>query len=597
MNWQYTPYIIPLLITTFISVIVILYAWRRRTTPAAKAFILLVAAVISWSLGYILELSGMDLSTKVLWGKVQYFGIASLPVLWLSFALQYTNRDGWLTRRNLTLLAVIPLITVLLVWTNETHGLIWRQIEMDESGPFLALDVSYGEWFWVHSAFSYLLLLQGTYFLLLIPLRSTYLYRQQAILMLVGVLAPWVGNGVYLSGLSPIPNMDLTPFAFTISGLALGWSLFRFRFLDIVPVARRVVVDNLQDGVIVLDAQHRVADLNLSAQQIVGYDAKEAIGKMSIEMFSRWPDLIDRFSSITTAQTEVVLDEGDVQRHFNLNISPLYGRQHQITGYLIVFHDITEHKLVQATLARARDDALATSRLKSELLSKVSHELRTPLGGILGFSQILKEGLQGPLSAQQTETISQVIDSTLYLTRLVDELLDQAQLEAGKLLLTIKPFAPQDILNQVQTKMCVLAQDKGLSLATDIAADVPDIISNDPIRVQQILVNLVGNAIKFTQTGTVQVRFYRPDTTYWAMEVSDTGIGIPPNAQAHIFEPFGQVDGSMTREYVGTGLGLSIVKQLTTLMGGKVTIQSNVGQGSTFTVLLPLSPGSENLAG
>jgi signal transduction histidine kinase len=241
-------------------------------------------------------------------------------------------------------------------------------------------------------------------------------------------------------------------------------------------------------------------------------------------------------------------------------------------------------------LAAARDQALAASRLKTELLAKVSHELRTPLAAILGLAEVLDLGVYGPISGKQQQTVAQIIDSAQYLTGLVNELLDQAQLEAGKLKLDMRPFAPADVLDHTVAKLSVLAQAKGLTLTAGMAADVPATLSGDPARVQQVLVNLVSNAIKFTQAGTVQVRLYRPDAIYWAMEVSDTGPGIPFEAQAYIFEPFRQVDGSMTRAHIGAGLGLSIVKQLTTLMGGQVTLESEVGRGSTFTVQLPLSP-------
>jgi signal transduction histidine kinase len=241
-------------------------------------------------------------------------------------------------------------------------------------------------------------------------------------------------------------------------------------------------------------------------------------------------------------------------------------------------------------LAAARDQALAASRLKTELLAKVSHELRTPLAAILGLAEVLDLGVYGPISGKQQQTVAQIIDSAQYLTGLVNELLDQAQLEAGKLKLDMRPFAPADVLDHTVAKLSVLAQAKGLTLTAGMAADVPETLSGDPARVQQVLVNLVSNAIKFTQAGTVQVRLYRPDAIYWAMEVSDTGPGIPFEAQAYIFEPFRQVDGSMTRAHIGAGLGLSIVKQLTTLMGGQVTLESEVGRGSTFTVQLPLSP-------
>lgn len=273
-----------------------------------------------------------------------------------------------------------------------------------------------------------------------------------------------------------------------------------------------------------------------------------------------------------------VRDSGQVQRN---------GHEQSIIVYGVV-SDITERKKAEAALALARDQALETSRLKSQLLANVSHDLRTPLTTIQGYAQLLTMGAHGPLNDKQSETINAIMDSAKYLTSLVNDLLDQAKLEDGKLKLNITTFMPADVVNQVQANMSVPAHTKGLTLITDIAPEVPLTVPGDPDRVQQILVNLVNNAIKFTEQGTVHVRLYRPNPTHWALQVSDTGIGIPPKHQAHIFEPFRQLENSVTQEQPGSGLGLSIVKQLTNLMGGYITLKSQVNRGSTFTVFLPL---------
>jgi signal transduction histidine kinase len=194
----------------------------------------------------------------------------------------------------------------------------------------------------------------------------------------------------------------------------------------------------------------------------------------------------------------------------------------------------------------------------------------------------------GPVTGEQIDATAKILDSTHYLTSLVNELLNQARLDAGRFSLKRDTYAPAAMLERVESKIIDLARNKGLNLVTDIAADVPELVSGDSDQVQQILVNLVGNAIKFTNEGAVTVTFYCSDPTHWALQVTDTGPGIPADAQAYIFEPFRQVDGSMTRQHQGAGLGLSIVKQLVDLMGGQITVASKVGQGSTFTVILPL---------
>ncbi len=592
MHWQYTPYIVPLFITAIVGGMLALAAWHRGTT-GAKTFALLMVVVAVWSFGYALELAGGDLATKVFWGKFQYLGIATLPVVWFTFALHFANQSEWLTRRKLVLLAAIPLITVLLVLTTETNGLIWSQIRLDDTGPFLALGVNYGPWFYVHFAFSYVLLLVGTIILVRMLIRSAHLYRQQMSMLLIGAVAPWVGNGIYLLGLGPVPNLDLTPFAFTISGLAMGWGFYRYRLLDITPVARRAVVEMMSDIVIVLDAQNRIVDLNPAVRRIINRRASEVIGQNLDDIFAKWPDLVEQCRQTAETRAEVALDIAQTRRYFDLRLSPLTGRTN--TGRLVVLRDVTKRKQVEVELALARDQALEGSRLKSQLLARVSHELRTPLGAILGYTEMLEAGVYGALSAQQRAATAEILESTGSLTRLVNQLLDQAQLDGGQLSLKLSIFSPTDIIKPIQSQMKVLAQAKGLTLTTDISPDLPPKISGDIARLQQIVINLVSNAIKFTQAGQITVSLYRPDPNHWAIQVYDTGLGVPEEAKSFIFEPFRQVDGSLTRKYGGSGLGLSIVKQLTELMNGQITVERNGDLGSTFTVLLPLKRIQETI--
>ena len=283
-----------------------------------------------------------------------------------------------------------------------------------------------------------------------------------------------------------------------------------------------------------------------------------------------------------------------------LNVALALSLRHTISrdfkkAYNLLEQELLERTQVEQELAVARDQALAASRFKFEILAKVSHELRTPLNAILGYTELLNRGIYGPISAKQQTITATVIESTEYLTQIVGELLDQAQFDAQQSTLQAGTFAPTDVVSQVFTKMNILAQEKGLILTTDIAEDMPGLVYGDAQRVQQILMNLTSNAVKFTSTGLVQMNIFRVNQTQWAIQVSDTGPGIPAEAQTYIFEPFRQVDGSITRTNTGSGLGLSIVKNLTELMNGQLTVESEVGRGSCFTVRLPLSLPSENI--
>jgi len=244
----------------------------------------------------------------------------------------------------------------------------------------------------------------------------------------------------------------------------------------------------------------------------------------------------------------------------------------------------------------ARDQALEANRLKTELLARASHELRTPLNAILGYSEMLDEQVYGQLNEKQHTLAQRVINNANSLTVLINELLDQAQLEAGKLKLNFMPVSLKDMAERIQNELEGLAQQKDLVLTTAVSPNMPEQLMADSVRIYQIMTNLVGNAIKFTEKGSVDVNIVLANKTNWAIVVSDTGQGIPEEAQARIFEPFRQVDGTVTRLHGGTGLGLSIAKELTELMAGKIELISEVGKGSTFTVTLPLIPVKAEVA-
>mgnify|MGYP000846772059 CR=1 FL=1 len=239
-------------------------------------------------------------------------------------------------------------------------------------------------------------------------------------------------------------------------------------------------------------------------------------------------------------------------------------------------------------LAEANDRLKELDRLKSKFVSMVSHELRTPLNAIQGFAEMLEAGVYGRLSAQQEGAMDRITFNTDRLLRIVSDLLDQARIEAGELAIRVKAFSISELIDDLSATMGILVESKGLKLITEIDYRIPEIMQGDPHRLYQILVNLTNNALKFTEKGAITVKVYPPDADHWALEISDTGVGIPQEAQSFIFQPFQQVDSSATREHQGVGLGLAIVRQLVELMNGEIIVESEVGKGSTFTIILPL---------
>jgi PAS domain S-box-containing protein len=352
MEWQYSPYVPALIVSAAISVAVAFVAWRRRPAPGALPAVLLMSAVAVWALGYALELASATLQAQIFWAKIQYIGIVSVPVCWLVLALDYTGLSRWLTRRNLILLSIIPLLTLLLVWTNELHGLIWWVVAQEPVGSFVALELTYGLFFWVNWLYAYLLLLLGSARFVQTLLRSPQLYRGQAVAVLLGALAPWIGNALYVFGLSPYARLDLTPLAFTISGLALAWAMFRFRLLDLVPVAQGAVIQGLGDGVVVLDEQDRIVDLNPAAEHVIGRVSVEAVGQPASQVL--WDELVATagFQGRTEGYAEVSQGHGEARRDYEVRFTPLRERRGRAIGRLVVFHDVSERKQAEEALRR-----------------------------------------------------------------------------------------------------------------------------------------------------------------------------------------------------------------------------------------------------
>jgi PAS domain S-box-containing protein len=363
----------------------------------------------------------------------------------------------------------------------------------------------------------------------------------------------------------------------------------------------RQIIENASDLIYRTDARGNLTYINPTSMGIMGVtDEEEILGKNYVEIATpEWKHRLKRFyEKQFYRQVESTYFEFQASTFSGEEIwlgqnVQLIKENGEISGFQAVARNITELKKIQEALLVARDQALDASRLKSQLLSRVSHELRTPLGGILGYSELLQIRAFGDLTDKQKNAVDNIIQSTHYLTNIVNDLLDEAQIESRSISLNNEYFSPNDLIEKIRTSIAVLANRKGLALKTSVSAELPSELYGDMKRLQQVAINLAGNAVKFTKNGEVQINLKRPSPAQWSIEVVDTGTGIAPEDYRNIFEPFRQVNNSITRENRGSGLGLAITKQLIELMDGQIKLESQLGQGSIFTVLLPIknAPG------
>jgi len=334
---------------------VVFFLWQRRSTPGAKKLMILMAALAEWAFLSALHKASPDLSTKIFIAQIQYIGIVTTPYMLLVFILKFTGQEDWLTGRNLTLLAIVPLLTLAMAWTNHFHHLIWKSVWIDAFRSIPIAVYEYGPCFWIWTAYTYLTLLAGTLLIIHGFIHSPRFYRTQFLIMLMGIAVPWIANALYLLGLSPWPRIDLTPVAFTITGLALGCGMFWVRILDIVPVAHATVFKGIPDGVIVLDAHNRVISLNPAAQEIFGLRDSGIIGGSATQIFAHHPALIEHLKDLTEIRSEMTFGQGDAQRHYTLHIAPFKDRQGTLMGRLMTLNDFTQYKLAQEALRESEE--------------------------------------------------------------------------------------------------------------------------------------------------------------------------------------------------------------------------------------------------
>jgi signal transduction histidine kinase len=350
----------------------------------------------------------------------------------------------------------------------------------------------------------------------------------------------------------------------------------------------QAILNSIADGVVVFDTEWNAILANPALRGMLELPIDQIVNKNFRDLIEQ-PQLSPKSRHLLYAMMEHDTQPPSFRVEWEkktLSISAAQVYDHSKEkftnlGTVTVFRDFTREAEVE--------------KLKSTFVAIVSHELRTPLNAILGYAEMFKEAVYGPMNPKQVNMAERIMKNTQRLLGLINDLLDQAQMEAGKLTIQMAPVRPAELLDTLHSIMDQSAYDKNLKLTSEIDDHLPEVLNGDGARLQQILLNLVNNGIKFTEHGAVHVKLFCPLENKWAIQISDTGAGIPESELPHIFDTFRQVEGTTTRVHGGFGLGLSIVKQLVNLMNGEVNVRSKMGAGSVFTVTLPLVIPEQNI--
>jgi len=400
------------------------------------------------------------------------------------------------------------------------------------------------------------------------------------------------------------PTIRLVLFACGTSFLAFVLYLGRvLQYLDptkVVPQRVRSALDTLAEGLILLDKKGRIVLANRAFPEKLGLNADKLQGRKASTLpwihsglSSELPWVKALEGSPPDAASMLGFSSGDCGRKtFQVHAAPVVGEDGGLRGALASFEDVTLLEEKERELQVSKEVAEAASRAKGDFLARMSHEIRTPLNAVLGFTDVLRRGLEESEVARR-EYLDTIHTSGKHLLDLINDVLDLSKIESGRLEIERIRCSPLQVASEVVAVLRARAAQKGIGLALRSAGKVPETILTDPGRLRQVLMNLAGNAIKFTERGTVEIvlRFdSKPTPSVIAFDVIDTGIGIPPEGQQRIFEPFTQADSTITRRFGGTGLGLAISKQFAEALGGGITLRSAKGKGSVFTATVETGP-------
>jgi PAS domain S-box-containing protein len=402
---------------------------------------------------------------------------------------------------------------------------------------------------------------------------------------------PGLGDRVYTFRTSPILNRRQA-----VTGQVLIFSdITQLKQAEEQMLLQVTALESAVNGIVITDSQGAIEWANPAFTHLTGYTLEEALGQNPrILKSGKLPDEYyrDLWQTILAGKVwhgEMVNRRKDGSFYDEeMTITPLVNAQGAVEHFIAIKQDVSVRKRAEEQMRLAHEQALESNRFKTQLINNVSHDMRTPLAAIMGFSDMLIAGFFGEMKPEQANAMDEIQDSANQLLLFINNLIGQAQFESGKIIIRPKLFQVEELVEACRGMISQPANKKGLAAEYIIDPALPQTLTGDLYWLRQIALNLTNNAVKFTDHGSVKIHLYLADPCSWAIEVADTGVGISAQAQASIFELFAQVNGSSEHERGGSGLGLVLVKELTSLMGGRIGLVSRPEGGSTFTVYFPM---------
>jgi signal transduction histidine kinase len=583
---QLNPASLPFFLAAALSAWLVVLAWPRRNEPSAPPLISLILFEGLWALCEAIEAVLLDPSAKAVIYRLKLSAVALVPPSLLFFVLDYTGRTGAAPPRFKVLILAVPAISISLIATSGEHQLFLTSMEEVDIGGYQLLSPRYGPAFWIHTAYCYALLCLSAWQLARSALALGGVLRKQMLLLSACLLIPLVFNVADMLKIIPLPyrEYDLTAGTFVVTGV-LGFLLLRrFHLINVAPVSYSLVVQEMLDAIIVLDASRRIVGVNRAAVGLMGRLDKDIIG-LPGDMIPGWlqiPEHLSRLEGDAELSYRLGADSCDSGYAYDVRVSRFpHGRE---PGWLVIIRDISAQSRAEVEQT-ARIAAEQANLTKDAFLAKLGHELRTPLTPVLA---IVSAALDQVSTPPELRSSLEIVQRNVRLeARLIDDLLDQSLISLGKLSLRTELVDAHVLLRQSLEDCALFLREANLVVRLDLSA-TNSRIAADPARLQQVFWNLITNAARNSPSGshlTIRTRNIPPDSL--AIDFQDEGRGLNASQLDEIFEPFIQFTADGAERRPGLGLGLSISRWLVEAHGGTLVAESpGPGRGATFRVVL-----------
>lgn len=568
----YTPYIWPYIITIFLNLFISFYLLKNRSRNGAGAFICTLLFCTLWCAGSLMELSVVSVPAKIFWTKMAYPAYAFSPVAWFVMVLRMTDRPYGTNWRKIGILCIIPVITAILAWTNDFHHWIWYGVLPDMNQLPHTIVLEHGWWFWVHAVYSDGLNLLSIILTIWFWRNKAPLYSRQFKYLAFSMLFVMFVNAAYVMKIGP--HIDATPIAWGVASLFIAWALFRNKLFDLMPIARTRVMENMPDGIIVIDIKDRIADINPAASQIFRHGHENHIGDGIASFFEGWPVLQTAVAAEKEYSSFTQIQDG-LLRYYEALCHPIQNERAVTLGRLLIIRDVTEKKMTELALLEKRQEIAV-----KEERERLARDVHDNIAQILGFVNVQAQAIQEYLKRGQAEIATECLER-------LTEVAQEAHSNVREAILAMRedinavPKEKSNFFNELNHQIVLL--EKHHQICAEIDIKIRNSFNMFTAETAEQLLNIfkeaLNNIAKHSHADAVKITFTEnADRLHIAVADNGQGFSRQPGAE-------------LTGKY-----GLLFMKERAKEIGASLEIQSESGHGTTVHIELPFAPQELSLS-